>query len=208
MIVDVKFLIMARDKPIPADHGYLLSSALTKVLETIHSMEGIGIHPITGIQTGERGLLLTEASSLTIRIDAERIAEILPLAGKTISLAGTNIQIGVPSIHVLTGVSVLRSRLVTIKGFMDEEEFRKSLRCHLDKMGVSETVKIEIVKRRTLKIHDKNVVGFEVILSNLSEGGSLRIQEEGLGGRRKMGCGIFLPWRSGLSGESSSRKGG
>ena len=198
MKVDIRFLLYPRGKPIPADHAYLLFSALTKACEPIHSMEDIGILPIVGMQTGDRKLLLTESSFLTIRIAATRIAEILPLAGKSISLAGTNLQIGVPSVHALVSSPILKSRLVTIKGFMESEEFLHSVRVHLDKMGVAEDVEIALGKRRTLEIHGKSVVGYEVFLSNLSDNDSLLIQEEGLGGRRKLGCGLFFPCRSNL----------
>jgi CRISPR-associated protein Cas6 len=48
-------------------------------------------------------------------------------------------------------------------------------------------------KRRTLRIKDKEVVGYEVKLEGLTVAESLNIQEQGLGGRRHMGCGVFVP---------------
>jgi CRISPR-associated protein Cas6 len=46
-------------------------------------------------------------------------------------------------------------------------------------------------KRRTLRIKDKEVVGYEVLVEALTAEESLNLQEHGLGGRRHMGCGIF-----------------
>ena len=39
------------------------------------------------------------------------------------------------------------------------------------------------------------VVGYSVRLSGLSEADSVLIQECGLGGKRKMGAGVFVPIR-------------
>jgi CRISPR-associated protein Cas6 len=36
------------------------------------------------------------------------------------------------------------------------------------------------------------VVGYALRVNGLTEEGSIRLQEEGLGGRRRMGCGIFV----------------
>ena len=47
-------------------------------------------------------------------------------------------------------------------------------------------------KRRTLRIKDKEVVGYEMLVETLSANESLALQEHGLGGRRQMGAGVFV----------------
>ena len=42
-------------------------------------------------------------------------------------------------------------------------------------------------------IRGKTIVGFSVIVHGLTEEGSVKLQEEGIGGRGKMGCGFFVP---------------
>ena len=59
-------------------------------------------------------------------------------------------------------------------------------------LGVSEQAIFSIGKRRTIRIHEKEVVGYEVILEGLTADESLAIQTIGLGGRRHMGCGVFV----------------
>lgn len=194
MIVDVKFLILARGGQIPADHGYPLYSAVSHLLAPIHQTSEIGILPISGTQTGDRGLLLTPESRLVIRLDADQISTVLPLAGKTLGIGKATLQIGVPSVHILIPASTLRSRLVTIKGFMEAEPFGEAVRRQLDTIEVSQEAAVHLVKRRTLRIRDREVVGYEVVIDGLSDTESLRVQEVGIGGRRKMGCGLFLPW--------------
>jgi CRISPR-associated protein Cas6 len=50
-------------------------------------------------------------------------------------------------------------------------------------------------RRRVINIAGKKVVGFALDVSELSPESSLKLQEQGLGGRRHMGCGLFLPTR-------------
>ncbi|MDO5579545.1 MAG: type I-MYXAN CRISPR-associated protein Cas6/Cmx6 [Planctomycetia bacterium] len=193
MIVDVKFLLQAQGKVIPADHAYSLYSAISKIVKTIHEEGDIGIHSITGTQTGDRGLLLGKSSCLVLRLDSDRISEILPLAGKCLAVEGTVLPVGIPSVYVLSPSPFLRSRLVTIKGFMEEPVLKDAILRQCEEMEISNSINIALTKRRTLRIHNKDIVGYEVYLSNLTESESIRLQEKGLGGRRKMGCGIFLP---------------
>ena len=52
---------------------------------------------------------------------------------------------------------------------------------------------VTIGKRRTLRIKDKEVIGYEILIEGLMAEDSLDIQEQGIGGRRHMGCGLFVP---------------
>ncbi len=44
-----------------------------------------------------------------------------------------------------------------------------------------------------VRIHGREIVGFSVAVDELDPDGAVRLQEEGLGGRRRFGCGLFLP---------------
>ena len=54
-------------------------------------------------------------------------------------------------------------------------------------------VEVVLGRRRILGIRDKKVVGFAVGLTGLGADASLEVQRRGLGGRRHMGAGIFVP---------------
>ena len=98
-IVDVKFKLQGTC--IPADHGYHLFSAISKIIPEIHDNEETGVHPVSGQLNGKRLIRLTDKSFLTIRIDAEKIKNILPLAGKTLRIGEHQLTVGVPNTNIL-----------------------------------------------------------------------------------------------------------
>ena len=192
--IDLAFAVLGQ-RPIPADHGYVLYGALSHAIPSLHASHGIGIHPIRGQQIGDRRLSLTAHSRLVVRVDTDHIGQVLPLAGQQLDITGSKVRVGVPQVWSLPPAPALRSRLVTTKNCQDQSRFESELRRQLDVLDVSQAVIVTVPKRRTLRIKDKEVVGYEVILEGLTAAESLNIQELGLGGRRHMGCGVFTALR-------------
>ena len=190
--IDLAFQVTSQS-PLGSDHGYQLFGAIARLLPQIHEPNGIAVLPISGQQIGDRRIQLGKSSRLTIRVTSSDIAAWLPLAGKTLDVAGAKLQIGVPEIRSLIPTTALRSRLVTTKNCQDQPRFELELRRQMTALGVSEQAIFSIGKRRTIRIRDKEVVGYEVILEGLTADESLSIQTIGLGGRRHMGCGVFVP---------------
>jgi CRISPR-associated protein Cas6 len=208
-VVDVSFRVLGGS--IPADHGYALYSAISRLLPKLHGDAEMGIHAINGRNVGDRVLELTESSRLIVRIGASRIKDILPLAGTTIDLDGHKLRVGSPSTHALIPATQLYSRLVVIKGFMDPEGFLEATVRQLKEIAVKGKPKLidtseaaranealprgthSPVLRRTLRIRDKMIVGFALLVDELVADESIRLQERGLGGRRRFGCGMFVP---------------
>ncbi|MCA9066641.1 MAG: type I-MYXAN CRISPR-associated protein Cas6/Cmx6, partial [Planctomycetaceae bacterium] len=189
MHLDLEFPVFS-SSAISVDHGYHLYAGLTNALASVHSENGIAVHPIRGRQIGDRMLQLMPWSSVRIRTPQEHIGDLIVLAGKTVTIGDRQVRLGVPKVLGLYPATVLRSRLVTIKGFLDADSFGEAVRRQLDALEISERVILTIGKRRTIRIRDKEVVGFEVILEGLTAQESITVQESGLGGRRHMGCGV------------------
>jgi len=189
--IDLSFHISGRQS-ISADHGYSLYGAIARLLPQVHQPNEIGILPISGQLVGDRRMQLTKASRLTLRVASTDIATWLGLAGKTLEIGSTKVQVGVPEVRGLVPSTALRSRLVTTKNCQDQTRFEAELNRQMKELGLSDQVIVTIIKRRTVRIHDKEVVGYEVVLEGLSAEESISIQTYGLGGRRHMGCGIFV----------------
>ena len=189
--VDLAFRLMGTR--IQVDHGYALFAAVNRLVPELHDAKDIGLHPIRGRFDGNGCLLLSPASRLIIRIPDGRIREFLKLAGKAIEVDGHRFQVGVPEVRVLQSAAVLYARLVSIKGFMEPEQFLDAARRQLEAMGGR--ANLELGERRTFRVKDKQVVGFEMLATELAAEDSIKLQEVGIGGRRRMGCGLFVPER-------------
>jgi CRISPR-associated protein Cas6 len=202
-MIELSF-VLTGTADLPADHGYHLYAAVSRLLPSMHEPNGIGIHPIRGRLIGDRRMQLCEFSRLTIRVAPERIADLLPLAGKQLNIGGRPVRVGVPTVYALSEAPALRSRLVTIKVSGDRNEtrppdepaFLAAARRQLDALNILPGAQLVVGKRRTLRVKDKEVVGYELIVSALGADESLALQVNGIGGRRHMGCGIFSPLAS------------
>lgn len=190
-MIDLAFKLMGTR--ILVDHGYALYAAISRVVPEIHDAKDIGVHPVRGRFDGNGRLLLSPASRLIIRTADDRIREFLKLAGKTLEVDGHRLRMGVPEVRPLRSAAALYARLVTIKGFMESEQFLDAARRQLETMGA--TAKLDLGERRTFRVKDKQVVGFEMLATELAAEDSIKLQEVGIGGRRRMGCGVFVPFR-------------
>jgi CRISPR-associated protein Cas6 len=73
----------------------------------------------------------------------------------------------------------------------DSHDGRQGSRVIRDTTGRDGSKGIDQSVRRTLRINGKEIIGFPIEVSGLSAEDSIRLQEQGLGGRRHFGCGIF-----------------
>ena len=178
---------------IPVDHGYALYAALSRIVPEIHNARAIGVQPIRGVYSGDGTLHLAVFSRLILRLPDDQIRPYLKLAGKKLEVDGHPLRIGVPEVRALRPAASLRARLATIKGFMEEGPFLEAAKRQLNSLGVAGEVLLG--ERRTFRVKEKQVVGFEIAVTGLTAEESLTLQEKGLGGRRRMGCGVFVPVR-------------
>jgi CRISPR-associated protein Cas6 len=122
------------------------------------------------------------------------------LAGKQLSIGTHSIRLGIPQIYMLRPVERLRARIVTIKNHQEAESFLAAARLQLEALGIvgEAIVPLDIEgkpDRKTIKIKTYSVVGFGLEVSGLSEEDSIKLQILGLGGKRRMGCGVFVPMK-------------
>lgn len=211
--IDLSFRIVGNS--VAYDHAYALYSALARFNAGWHEAEWLGIHPIRGLAFKD-AIRLTRFSELRLRTPTEKLPELIRLAGKRLILKTYSrrdqILIGIPQVLSLRASPLLRANCMTIKISEVENTERtpnremflsaaqKQLAAHkiagnlwidhsLDPQGRERS-------RRVLRIKHKTIIGYAVTVSNLSDEDSLRLQVEGLGGRRKFGCGLFFPVRS------------
>ncbi|MGA3115402.1 MAG: type I-MYXAN CRISPR-associated protein Cas6/Cmx6 [Syntrophobacteraceae bacterium] len=188
--VDLCFQITGQT--LPVDHGFALYGAINHVLPCIHEDREIGLKLIRGRYIGNGILDISPKSELILRLPASRIAIYIALAGKTLEVIGHRLGVGIPNTRTLMPSVALSSPLVTTKNGTEQARFEAEIKNQMENLGLKG--RIAIGKRRTFQVHGKQVVGYSVLVSELTAEESIRLQENGLGGRRKMGCGVFEAW--------------
>lgn len=204
-MTSVDLLFPLRGQTLPADHGYALYAALSRTLPALHqSTSKVLVAPISGVKEQPGVLRLSpDHAKLRLRLASDDIPMALPLAGKSLDVDGHPLQLGVPHVTGVIAAPTIRSRLVVIKGFAEPDSFLEAARRQLAALEIASIPAIPLLtagprsglpSRKVLSIKGKRVVGFSLIVEGLSAAESIRLQEHGLGGRPKMGCGFFLPW--------------
>lgn len=180
---------------IQIDHGAALYGAISSIVPQLHGTEVVGISPIEGGYVVGNQLRLDRTSHFYIQIPSSVIPLALQLAGKQLLIGDLPVRVGIPQLTLLTPSSQLYARIVSIKGKMDEESVTEYIHHLIRENNHSDPdlqLHIEILRRRVVSIHGKNVVGFGVKVLGLTEKLSLWLQEVGMGGRRRYGCGFFI----------------
>lgn len=220
--IELHFPVLGAE--IPADHGYALYGALSRLLPMLHTHEiSVRIGPIRGTYVGDGKLRLEpRGSRLRIRLRPDHLPAVLLLAGKSLDLDGHSVRLGVPQVSALVPATTLFARTVVIKAsspkvnpedkasrdrqktkrYQEPAEFLAAVRRELGRLNVRALADLPLREagdragqpcRRVLRIHGKTLIGFSVIVQGLSAEESLILQEKGLGGKAKMGCGFFVP---------------
>jgi CRISPR-associated protein Cas6 len=203
MQIDVAFPAVGTQ--LPTDHGYPLYSCVSRLLPCLHDGSvPFALLPITGQHVGN-GLITLDSSRsrLRLRLAAADLPRVLSLAGKTLSLLGHRLTLGVPQVFSIRPAPNLKARSVTFKNSTEPESFLSRAKIELDRLGVRGRLQIPWhidregrfePHRHILRVKDSRIVCFPLRVEGLSPEDSLRLQETGLGGRRHMGGGVFVPF--------------
>jgi len=188
--VDICFQVIG--KHVPVDHGYLLYAAISRILPHFHDDDSVGLKLVRGRYMGDGLLDISPRSELVLRLPVYRIGRYLQLAGKKLVMDGQDLMVGVPNTRALVPSAAVHSHLVTTKNWTDQARFEAEVSRQMDALKV--VGQFSVGERRTFKVHSKQVVGYSLLVSEMSAEDSIALQENGLGGRRRMGCGFFEPF--------------
>ncbi len=179
---------------LPRDHGYPLFLELARQLPWLADEPLAAVHPIHGAETGKDDLIiLNRRVKLVIRIPTHREADLAILSGQTITIGGFKLTIGKGKTRPLARYSPLYAHCVTT-GSKDEENFAGDIIRMLDELKI--TCRFICGRRQTITTADGMAYGYSLLLHELPVEQSILVQQLGLGGNRKIGCGIFIPHKS------------
>jgi len=199
-IIDLSFSIKC--KCLPLEHMQDLYDSLNGVLPWLKDEKFAGIHPINGAESGngwERSsdpdelIYLSHRQKMTLRLPKEYLAETENLVGHTINVAGYDIELGKTSIKKLSDLPTTFCRSIMVDGRMDEDDFLEWAFNELKSLDIN-VKKMMAGKERVVALTNGNErVTRSLMVAELAQTESVRIQQHGLGGGRKLGCGIFMP---------------
>jgi len=192
-VVDLVFPLTGRS--VPRDFAQPLHAALQQELPWLAQEARAGIHPLKLVQGSSAGPvgLLSPRTRLLLRLPRERVAAARALAGQTLSVQEHAVQLGEPHERELLPHATLYAYAVAAAG-EDEAAFMQTVAGELQALGVrTQTV---CGKRGGRPFEGRTLTTFSLMLHALSPADSLRMQEQGLGPHRLLGCGVFVPHKS------------
>ena len=197
-VVDLSFKISC--KQLPTMHAWELSQAMYEILPWLVDEPEVGIHQIHGATSGngwERPpdgelLHLSKRSRMSMRVPRARLQEIQALVGEKLDIAGYEVEIGKPTEKMLNPLGTLFSRYVAAPEGLDEDSFMQWV--------VEELAKRDLKLRKMLcgighviQTPKRNIETRSLMMADLDKDTSVALQEQGIGGHRHLGCGIFMP---------------
>ncbi len=198
-VVDLSFKLDC--KCLTNDHIWELSQAITDILPWFADHPNTGIHQIHGAESmngwnrpeePDALIHLSHRSKMTIRVPGELVGKALELEGKEFTIAGNSLNIKKATVKYLSFYEVQFSRYVMTDADMDDEEFLQKAVAELKKLNIPPR-KLLSGKSQSFITPDGEVITRSLLVADLEPMEAIRLQEEGIGEGRLLGCGLFVP---------------
>jgi len=201
-VVDALFSI--RCSTLPVDHAWALAEAIREILPWFPDEPRSGLHIIHGADSGngwERPqgagdlLYLSRRTRLELRLPQARVEDAATLSGRRLIIHGHEMEIGRHKTRRLAMTNILYSRYLVSEPEWSEDDFiehtvtaLRDLRLRFKKVLSGKTFQLATpegpVQTRSLMVAD------------LPYKDAVILQQQGIGPRRNMGCGLFIPQKS------------
>lgn len=177
---------------LPSDHAEALARSVEEWLPWLTQEPAAGIHPLKTAPTSQGLVLVARRARLLLRVPGHRAEASLALAGRRLPV-GAGLTTGRGAARELTPSSTLYAARVSSDA-KDERAFEDEVSGWLATSGVR--CKCIAGRARALGVGGGVRSAFGLALHGLAPEDSLRIQSEGIGPHRHLGCGIFLPHKA------------
>lgn len=182
---------------LPRDHRRGLAQALERLVPWLGGPGRSGVHRVNVVAGDGATALLSQRARLKLRVQRDQVRDLAPLQGAVLDVAGFKLRLGAAMvIRELLPHSTLYAHLVTTADD-DELAFMGSIEHELDALGVP--CRHICGRRQVIDDDGARLTGYSLMLDDLSTTGSLRVLESGLGSHRRLGCGMFVPHKSGAA---------
>ncbi len=199
-VVDLAFRIHCRT--LAVDHAYALSQAVRGVLPWLDDEPLSGIHVIHGAgsqngwyrpeETPDAILHLSRRARMTLRIPTSRVGAARALSGAKLAVGKHTMVVGEAQVKPLDALPTLFARYVVAREEEDEESFVDWVAQELTNMGIR-VRKILCGKSHFIERPEGRLFTRSLMVADLNREESIRLQQQGIGPHRKLGCGLFIP---------------
>ena len=199
-VVDLLFKIDC--KSLPLDHGFDLSEQIVQHIPWIKDEPQAAIHQIHVAESANgwmrpedpetEVLCLSHRTKMTIRLPATRLDDIRILTGKTLDISGHQLTVGNYTTKKLSKLTTIFARYMDTKGTEDDNQFLESMADQLLDMDI----KVKKMLSGKLMRHKTDLgvlLTRKLMISDLDVQQSVLLQERGLGDKKLLGMGIFMP---------------
>ncbi len=191
-VVDLQFSVQGRT--VPLDYASDLWDALRQFAPWLETDMLAGVHPLSGLSPDENGnWYLSRRSRLTLRLARDCVVAAQALSGARLQLAGCMLEVGAAKLRELLHMPVLYSAFVTM-GPVDENDFMQACQQELAAMDLAP--RLICGKAQRASTPQGTLTGFSLMVYDLNAAATARLQRQGIGGERKLGCGIFVPHKT------------
>ncbi|QGU33170.1 type I-MYXAN CRISPR-associated protein Cas6/Cmx6 [Thermochromatium tepidum] len=206
-IVDLLFTIDC--KCLPVDHAYALSSALRALVPWFDEEPHLGVHTIhvAGSQNGwerpehspEALIMVSRRTKLRIRVPSARADDLVArLQGQRIEVGGQPLTIGAAKPRPLSQETTIFTRYLAADSSGDAEAFANEsrfLEAAARALGALDIRMRKALCGKTTSLYTPAgpIHTRALMLAGLTREESMRLQREGLGPYRTLGCGLFIP---------------
>ncbi len=201
-VLDLAFRMRCRQ--LAVDHAHALAEALSAALPWLADEPSAGVHSVHVAASGNgwqrpddpRAMLqVSRRTRLVLRLPAARVEQAATLAGRHLEVGGQPVGVGDFVRRPLAAAATLFARHIAGDAGMDEQAFLAAAARELAGLGV-EVRRLLPGRAHVLRLPGGALHTRSLMIAGLSPEQSLRVQARGLGDRRLLGCGLFIPHKS------------
>ena len=193
-------LFRLRGTSLDIDHAHALSQALRQHLDE-DTCARIGVHGVRLAGSGngwsrpeqvDAELPLSRRSRLAIRVHRDDSDAVRQLSNRELRLGHQTVEIGDSSVRLLSNMSTVYARAICCERDQSEADFLQQVAADLNAMGI-EVTKMICGKTGFVRTDDGTLFTRALLVADLRPEQSVRLQQQGIGGQRMLGCGLFVP---------------
>lgn len=182
------------------DHAFSLARSVQDLIDP-GTCERIGVHGIRMAVSGngwqrpeavDAEMPLSRRARLVIRLHERDRDEVMRLADSRMDLDGYTVEIGDARARELSTLDTLFARAVACDPEQSETDFLVEIAAELGGMGIAVS-KMLCGRSGSIRTDDGEVFTRALMIAGLKPKESVELQRRGLGDKRLLGCGLFVP---------------